>query len=116
MRSDTNNTGSDECQCATDCDVDSFLPSISVSQLTILDGADLDNDVRSRYQQAMEVASRVDENILSDILGKLRRVNSSFRIRSSFEDYFRQGGVLFLAFVRSDQLYTTSGKSTVTRS
>jgi hypothetical protein len=68
----------DQCQCAADCKADSFLPSLSTSEATTLDGADYNSEVFYRYQRALEVASRVDEDAMASIMQKLQLVCFEF--------------------------------------
>ena len=63
------------CQCAAACNADNFLPSLSTSEATTLDGADQNIDIRNRFQRALEVASRVDEEAMSSIMLKLQLVS-----------------------------------------
>jgi hypothetical protein len=73
--SEYSNNRSNQCHCAVGCEVVNFLPSISTSQLTTLNGADEDPEIRLRYQRAMEVTSRVNEDALNDVTWKLQNVS-----------------------------------------
>jgi hypothetical protein len=65
----------DQCQCAADCKAESFLPSLSMSEATTLEGADRSFDMLHRYQRALEVAGRVDEDAMASIMQKLHLVS-----------------------------------------
>jgi hypothetical protein len=53
------------------------MPYVSMSEATTLDEADENTDIRYRYQRGLEVASRVDEDVMASIMQKLQQVNST---------------------------------------
>ena len=50
---------SSSCECVNHCNMATFLPGLSFSELGNLDGANTDPDIMNQFTKAQEIGARV---------------------------------------------------------
>jgi len=78
VMSETTSNKSSSCSCINQCQVISFFPALSSSQLTYINGAESDSYIVGQFNESSEIAARTDDEEMMktvELLTKVMKLN-----------------------------------------